>query len=55
VVSRDGTAFVLKLKNFQEVERVLAKLREAQVEIVELELQPADLEDVFLRVTGRGQ
>ena len=55
VVSRDGTAFVLKLKSFQEVERVLAKLREAGVEIVEMELQPPDLEDVFLRLTGRGQ
>jgi ABC-2 type transport system ATP-binding protein len=55
LLSHDGTAFVLKLKNFQEVERVLAKLREAKVEIVELELQPPDLEDVFLRVTGRGQ
>jgi ABC-2 type transport system ATP-binding protein len=53
LVSQDGGAFVLKLKNFQEVERVLAKLREARVEIVEMELQPPDLEDVFLRVTGR--
>jgi hypothetical protein len=32
---------------------VLAKLREARVEIVEMELQPPDLEDVFLRITGR--
>ena len=53
MVSRDGTAFVLKLKNFQEVEDVLARLREAGVEIVELELEPPDLEDVFLRVTGK--
>jgi ABC-2 type transport system ATP-binding protein len=53
VVSRDGAAFVLKLKNFQEVESALAKLREANVEIIEMELQPPDLEDVFLRLTGK--
>jgi len=49
--SRDGNAFVLKLKNFQEVESALAKLREARVEILEMELEPPDLEDVFLRIT----
>jgi ABC-2 type transport system ATP-binding protein len=51
VVSRDGTAFVLKLNDFREVESALAKLREANVDIIELELQPPDLEDVFLRIT----
>jgi ABC-2 type transport system ATP-binding protein len=51
LASRDGNAFVLKLKNFQEVESALAKLREARVEILEMELEPPDLEDVFLRIT----
>ena len=55
VVSQDGTAFVLKLKNFQEVENALARLRQASVEIVEMELEPPDLEDVFLRITGKTQ
>jgi hypothetical protein len=32
----------------------LARLREAGLEVLEIELQPPDLEDVFLRLTGRG-
>ena len=55
LVSRDGTVFVLKFENFQEVERALAKLREADIEIIELALEPPDLEDVFLRITGKNQ
>jgi hypothetical protein len=35
------------------VERALAKLREANIEIIELALEPPDLEDVFLRITGK--
>jgi ABC-2 type transport system ATP-binding protein len=53
VVARDGATFVLKLKDFAEVESVLAGLRQAGVGIVEMELGPPDLEDVFLRITGR--
>jgi ABC-2 type transport system ATP-binding protein len=53
LVSRDGALFVLKLKDFQEVERALAKLREADIEVIELALEPPDLEDVFLRITGK--
>jgi ABC-2 type transport system ATP-binding protein len=44
-----------QLKDFQEVERALAKLREAGIEIIELALEPPDLEDVFLRITGKNQ
>jgi ABC-2 type transport system ATP-binding protein len=54
VVSQDGAVFVLKLGDFREVEAALARLREAGVGIVEMELQPPDLEDVFLRIT-KGQ
>ena len=53
LVSRDGTAFVLKMKNFQEVESALARLRQSNIEIVEMALEPPDLEDVFLRVTKK--
>ena len=53
VVSHDGSAFVLKLKDFREVERALAQLREAGIEIIEMSLEPPDLEDVFLRITGK--
>jgi len=53
VVSREGTLFVLKLEGYPHLEETLARLREAGVKIVEMELQPPDLEDVFLRLTGR--
>ncbi len=50
VVARDGASFTLQLGDYGELERVLRGLREAGVAIVELELEPADLERVFLRV-----
>jgi ABC-2 type transport system ATP-binding protein len=53
LVSQDGAAFVLKLKSFQEVEDALARLRESNIKVVEMALEPADLEDVFLRITGK--
>jgi ABC-2 type transport system ATP-binding protein len=52
VVSRDGGLFVLRLAHYGELEDGLARLREAGVKIIEMELQPPDLEDVFLRLTG---
>jgi ABC-2 type transport system ATP-binding protein len=51
LVSRDGALFILKMENHGQIETGLKLLREAGVEIVELELQPPDLEDVFLRIT----
>src|SRR3954468_11318234 len=51
LVSRDGGLFTLKMENHGQIETGLKLLREAGVEIVELELQPPDLEDVFLRIT----
>jgi len=54
VVSRDGPLFVLRLADYRELEEVLARLREDGLKVVEMELQPPDLEDVFLRLTGRG-
>jgi ABC-2 type transport system ATP-binding protein len=54
VVSRDGPLFVLRLADYRELEEVLARLREGGLKVVEMELQPPDLEDVFLRLTGRG-
>ena len=53
VIAREGTLVTLRLPGARELEGVLAKLREAGLAIVELELQPPDLEDVFLRLTGR--
>ncbi len=53
IVSRDGSLFVLRLSNYRELEVALARLREAGARIIEMELQPPDLEDVFLRLTGK--
>ncbi|HYN11460.1 MAG TPA: ABC transporter ATP-binding protein [Burkholderiales bacterium] len=53
VVSRDGTLFRIKLGNYGELETALTRLREAKVRILEIELQPPDLEEVFLRLTGQ--
>jgi ABC-2 type transport system ATP-binding protein len=52
VVSRDGALFTFRLASTRALEDVLARLREAGLGIVELELQPPDLEEVFLRLTA---
>jgi ABC-2 type transport system ATP-binding protein len=53
-VSREGSLFVLKLDDYRHLEDALARLREAGARILEMELQPPDLESVFLRLTGKG-
>src|SRR4030088_666983 len=53
VIARDGPLFTLRLAGARELEAVLARLRESGIGIVELEVQPPDLEEVFLRLTGR--
>ena len=54
VVSREGSFFVLRLDDYRQLEDVLVSLRQAGVKIHEMELQPPDLEEVFVRLTGRG-
>jgi ABC-2 type transport system ATP-binding protein len=54
LVSSDKGVFVVKLENYGQLEQALARLREGGVQIHEMELQPPDLEEVFLRLTGRG-
>ena len=53
VLSRDGDRFVLKLADYAELESVLARLREADIGIKEFDLQPPDLEEVFMRIMNR--
>ncbi|HKU45888.1 MAG TPA: ABC transporter ATP-binding protein [Burkholderiales bacterium] len=53
VLEADGGNFKLRLANYRELEEALARLREAGVTIREMELHPPDLEEVFLRITGR--
>ena len=53
VLAADGTQFRLRLANPADLEAALARLREAGVTIREMEVHPPDLEEVFLRLTGR--
>lgn len=53
VTARDGDLFTLRLEDFQQLEHVLAGLRQAGVAITEFELQPPDLEEVFVRIMNR--
>ncbi len=53
VLARDSGRFTLRLRDYGELEQVLHRLREAGAAILEIELQPPDLEEVFLRVMGR--
>jgi ABC-2 type transport system ATP-binding protein len=54
VISSDKSFFVVQLEDYRQLEDALARLREGGVQIQEMELQPPDLEEVFLRLTGRG-
>ncbi|HTP62286.1 MAG TPA: ABC transporter ATP-binding protein [Burkholderiales bacterium] len=50
VLAGEAGRFTLRLRDFAALEGVLHRLREAGASIKELELEPPDLEDVFLRV-----
>jgi ABC-2 type transport system ATP-binding protein len=53
VLAADAGRFTLRLRDYAELEELLHQLREAGVRIRELELDPPDLEEVFLRVMER--
>jgi ABC-2 type transport system ATP-binding protein len=53
VISRDGSLFVMKLDDYGQLEQALARLRTEGIRIHEMEVQPPDLEDVFLRLTSK--
>jgi ABC-2 type transport system ATP-binding protein len=55
VVEANGAQFRLRLATYRELEDALARLRESGVAIREMEVHPPDLEEVFLRLTGRPQ
>jgi ABC-2 type transport system ATP-binding protein len=54
LVSSDKSFFVVKLEDYRQLEDALVSLRQGGVKIHEMELQPPDLEEVFVRLTGRG-
>ncbi|HUN67865.1 MAG TPA: ABC transporter ATP-binding protein [Burkholderiales bacterium] len=53
VLESEGGRFTLRLRDHFELEQVLRRLREAGAAVRELELEPPDLEEVFLRVMAR--
>jgi len=53
VIEADGAHFRVRLATYRELEEALVRLREAGVAIREMEVHPPDLEEVFLRLTGR--
>ena len=53
VLASEGGRFALRLRDYGGLEQVLRRLREARATIRELELEPPDLEEVFLRVMGK--
>jgi len=53
VLAADSGDFTLRLHDYAELEELLHRLREARISIRELELEPPDLEEVFLRVMER--
>jgi len=50
----EANSFALRITNYAEVEPILANLRQAGCVIEDLQLQQADLEDVFLQIMGGG-
>lgn len=50
-----GQTYTLRITNYEQVEPILRSLRESGAEISDMQLQPADLEDVFIQITGGGQ
>jgi ABC-2 type transport system ATP-binding protein len=50
VLASEAGRFTLRLRDFAALEEVLHRLRDAGAAIREMELEPPDLEDVFLRV-----
>ncbi len=50
VTHEQDSGFVLSLTCYADVEATLATLREAQVEVLEMEVLQADLEEVFVRM-----
>jgi ABC-2 type transport system ATP-binding protein len=53
VLRQEGTSFLLSLGDYAELERLLGSLREHRIEVADLSLQEADLEQVFLRIMKR--
>jgi ABC-2 type transport system ATP-binding protein len=52
--SQNGKKVSLRVSEYGEVEQILARLRESGCTIDEMQLQQADLEDIFLQIMDGG-
>ncbi len=52
--SDHGRKYSLRINEYAEVEGILARLRESGAVIDEMQLQQADLEDIFLQIMDKG-
>ena len=50
--NHDESYYVLTVKEYSEIEDVLAALRRAQVQVLEMQLLQPDLEEVFVKIMG---
>ena len=53
MVQRREDGYRMGLKDYVEVERVIAELRAAGIEILELEVMQPDLEEIFVQIMKR--
>lgn len=51
----DGGVYTFVLEDMAEIEHLLSGLREANIKVLDMQLNEADLEDVFLSLVGAGQ
>ena len=51
---QDGNKYSLRVNEYSEVEGILARIRESGAVIDDMQLQQADLEDIFLQIMERG-
>jgi len=49
-----GQRYTLRINDYSEVEGILARLRESGATIDEMQLQQADLEDIFIQIMEKG-
>jgi ABC-2 type transport system ATP-binding protein len=53
VVAQEGNSHILALESYAQIEGVLARLRAEHIEVQEMEVLQADLEDVFVQMMRR--
>ena len=55
VPSSTGDKYLLRISHANEIEQILREVRESGAVVADMELQQADLEDVFLQVMEGGE